>query len=166
MQIQQIPLKEANIFIVQYHRHHRQIQGYKFSIGLYDGDNLVGCAVVGRASGRKLDNKLTCEVTRLCLKDGIPNGCSMLLARCARIAKEMGYTKILTFILQSESGVSLKASGWMLEADNVGKKEWNSSKGINRTSKTIDLFGVHKKYPNELKQRWVKLLKQETICTR
>ena len=48
------------------------------------------------------------------------NVCSFLYSRAARIAKEMGYAKIITYILESEPGTSLKAAGWVLEADGVG----------------------------------------------
>lgn len=37
----------------------------------------------------------------------------------------MGYTKIITYILESELGTSLKASGWEKEADGVGGSNWN-----------------------------------------
>src|ERR1019366_9246947 len=39
---------------------------------------------------------------------------------CARIAKEMGYDKIQTYILDAESGVSLRATGWTLEKTGCG----------------------------------------------
>jgi hypothetical protein len=59
----------------------------------------------------------------------------------------------------SEAGISLKASGWDLEAANVGGTSWNSSGSIIRTAETVDLFGTYKKYPAEMKQRWSKVLR-------
>lgn len=41
-------------------------------------------------------------MTRLCT-DGIANGCSFLYSRCARIAKLMGYQKIITYTLATET---------------------------------------------------------------
>ena len=117
-------------------------------------------AICGRPVGRKLDDGLTIEVARLCVKAGIPNGCSKLYAASGRIAKEMGYNKIITYILMSEGGISLKASGWDLEAANVGGKSWNSSGNIIRSDEISDLFGTTKKYPAEMKQRWSKLLRK------
>jgi hypothetical protein len=58
-----------------------------------------------------LDDGKTAEVTRLCT-DGYINACSFLYGAAARVAKEMGYTKIITYILESEDGASLRASGW------------------------------------------------------
>jgi hypothetical protein len=59
----------------------------------------------------------------------------------------MGYTKIQTYILQSEPGTSLKASGWIMEAVTNGG-QWKRNDGVvNRTDQ-----------PTEAKQRWVRFL--------
>lgn len=155
LRIKPIELKEANKFIVRLHRHHKEVQGHKFSIGCLSNDTLAGVAVCGRPVSRHLDTGLILEVTRLCT-DGTKNVCSKLYAACARIAKELGYDKIQTYILKSETGLSLKASGWECENNDVGGKAWNSSGKTKRTSSTINLFGEEKKYPNEKKQRWIK----------
>lgn len=42
-------LREANAYIEQYHRHHGPVVGHKFSIGLSDGEKIVGVAIVGHA---------------------------------------------------------------------------------------------------------------------
>lgn len=73
-----------------------------------------------------------------------------------RIAKELGYDRIITYILESETGISLKASGWKLEQEKCGGKQWTSHSNGLRTSETTDLFGTTKKYPQELKSRWSK----------
>lgn len=83
-----------------------------------------GVAVTGRPVSRHLDDGLTAEVTRLCT-DGYPNTCSFLYAACARIAKEMGYEKILTYTLASENGASLRASGWRCADGLRGGGNWN-----------------------------------------
>lgn len=41
-------LREANAYVEQYHRHHGPVVGHKFSIGLSDGEKIVGVAIVGR----------------------------------------------------------------------------------------------------------------------
>jgi hypothetical protein len=43
--------------------------------------------------------------------DGTPNACSFLYARTAKIARLMGYTKVITYTLTSEGGASLRAVG-------------------------------------------------------
>jgi hypothetical protein len=156
LEVRPITLRKANAFVVKFHRHHKEVVGAKFAIGLFCECDMQGVAICGRPVGRKLDDGLTIEVTRLCVIEGLQNGCSKLYAACSRISKEMGYKKIISYILMSESGTSLKASGWILESDNVGGKSWNSSGNIIRTDETTTLFGTVKKYPAELKQRWSK----------
>lgn len=157
MQILPLTLKTANVFIEQYHRHHKAVQGHKFSIGVKCDNELRGVAICGRPVSRHLDNGLTLEVTRLCTNGG-KNVCSKLYATCARIAELMGYEKIITYTTNEEKGISLKASGWQCESVNVGGKYWNSSGKIVRNTENITLFGVEKKYPNLLKNRWGKIL--------
>jgi hypothetical protein len=158
LDVKPISIRLANAYVEKFHRHHKQVQGAKFAIGIFcKCDILQGVAICGLPVGRKLDDGLTCDVVRLCVKEGVKNGCSKLYAACSRIAKEMGYNKIQTYILMSEAGVSLKASGWVLEAENVGGLSWNSSGNIIRTAETVDLFGTYKKYPAEMKQRWSKV---------
>jgi len=163
MDIRPIELKNANRFILKLHRHHSRVQGHKFSIGLFEAEAMRGVAVCGRPIGRRLDDGMTLEVTRVCT-DGMQNACSKLYGACARIARELGYAKIITYILEKEAGTSLKASGWQCEANGVGGKSWNSSGKMIRTDEVTDLFGTKKKYPNELKQRWAKRLRQ-SVCT-
>ena len=111
LEICPMTLKEANAYVEQYHRHHKPVVGHKFSIGCSDGEKIVGVAIVGRPVARHLDDGWTLEVSRLCT-DGTRNACSMLYAAAWRAARAMGYKRLVTYILESESGVSLKASGW------------------------------------------------------
>lgn len=106
-----ITLAEANMFVKQHHRHHKPVVWHKFSIGVSDGEKVVGVAIVGRPVSRYLDDGWTLEVTRCCT-DGTKNACSMLYGAAWRAAKAMGYKKIVTYILESENGSSLKASGY------------------------------------------------------
>lgn len=104
-------LKEANAFVEQHHRHHGPVTGHKFSIGLTDGERIVGVVIVGRPVARFLDDGWTLEVNRCCT-DGTKNACSMLYSAAWRAARAMGYKKLITYILENESGASLKASNW------------------------------------------------------
>lgn len=156
LMIRPISLKEANAYVVNYHRHHDKVQGHKFSIGVYDQDKLCGVAIVGNPVSRHMMDGLTLEVNRLCT-DGTKNACSILYARCAKIAKDMGYKKIITYILESESGISLVASGWKCEAENVGGLSWDC-KSRPRVIEEETLFGTIKKYPQEMKKRFSKVL--------
>lgn len=138
-----VTLRFANGYIKAFHRHHGQVRGCKFTIAVQDDDgHVVGVAVVGRPVARKLDDKMTAEVTRLCT-DGTPNACSMLYAACWRAAKAMGYRRMVTYILSEEAGVSLKASGWVLVAASIGGGSW-SRDGREREDK----------HPLDAKDRW------------
>ena len=120
-----LSLKEANTYVANYHRHHGKVQGYKFAVGAIDRNNeLHGVAIAGRPVARFLDDGRTLEVTRLCT-DGTINLCSFLYSACARIAKEMGYKKIITYILETEPGTSLRAAGWICTG-KAGGQSWNN----------------------------------------
>jgi len=111
--LQPITYKEACEFVRRYHRHHLPPQGWKFGIAANDGDKIVGVVTVGRPVARMLDDGLTLEVTRCCT-DGTKNACSILYGAARRAAWELGYKRLFTYILASENGASLKASGYKL----------------------------------------------------
>ena len=141
-----INLKTANAFVQQYHRHHKPTRGHKFSIGVSEDGALVGVAVCGRPVARRLDDGYTLEVNRLCT-DGTPNACSILYAAAYRAARAMGYNKVITYILDTESGVSLRASGWRC-AGLAGGREWT---GKRRPPEPL--------YPAQMKYRYEKALR-------
>ena len=151
-----LTLTEANQFIEKYHRHHHKVPRDKFRVGCEVGGKLVGVATVGQPLARLLCDGYTLEVTRLCT-DGTKGVCSFLYSRCARIAKEMGYKKIITYILESEDGTSLKASGWHCEVEKCGGGSWNVPSRPREVVVTT-LFGEVQKYPIGKKQRWAKIL--------
>ena len=153
--IKPITLKGANEYVINHHRHHSKVQGHKFSLSVWENDRLCGVAIVGHPQSRRIDNSNTLEVLRLCT-DGTYNACSILYARCAKIGKDMGYSKIITYILESESGTSLKASGWHCEEERCGGLHWTGEREKER-HKQIS-FLPEKETPKEMKQRWVKEL--------
>ena len=118
-----ITLAEANEFVRLHHRHHGEVVGHKFSIAVADGEEIVGVAIVGRPVARGMDNGLTLEVTRCCT-DGTQNACSMLYGACWRAAKAMGYKKLISYVLASESGTSIEAAGWRV-VGKVNGRSWS-----------------------------------------
>ena len=50
----------------------------------------------------------------------IGHACSFLYARAAAAAKALGYWRIITYILESEDGTSLKAAGWIYHGITSG----------------------------------------------
>ncbi len=142
-----IELSEANKFVNELHRHHEAVYRDKFRCGAIDENGRL-CAVIqaARPVSRRLDDGKTIEVVRLC-SDGYKNACSFLYSKMARVAAELGYKKIITYILESESGASLKASGWKFENDCCGGGSWNVPSRPRKTTA-----------PQCKKQRWVKYL--------
>jgi hypothetical protein len=116
--------REAFEFVSTFHRHHKKPVGSVFQIGLTCENEIVGVVIVGRPVSRHLQDGMTLEVTRLCVKDGIKNGCSMLYSAAWRVTKNLGYQKLITYILNTESGISLNASGWKLIGERGGGS-WN-----------------------------------------
>ena len=124
-----ITLKQANIIVGAMHRHHKPVQGHRFSIGLQkENGDVAGVIIVGRPVARKTDQYTVAEVTRLAT-DGSKNACSILYAAAARAADAMGFYKIQTFILEDEPGISLKASGWTFAGHSSGGSGWQSRGG-------------------------------------
>ena len=138
MRLVPVSLKAANTFVAEHHRHHKPVVGHKFSIGCAQEGRLVGVAIVGRPVSRYLDNGLTLEVNRLCTT-GEKNVCSMLYAAAARAAKAMGYQKIITYTLDTEPGISLRAAGWVC-AGPAGGERWTGQRRPD-----VDLYPAQKK---------------------
>ena len=118
-----LPLDEANAFVAKHHRHHKPVQGYKFAIGAAKDGHIVGVIIAGRPVSRHLDNGWTLEVTRAC-SDGTRNVNSFLYGRVTKAAAAMGYTRIVTYTMQGESGASMRAVGWR-EIGLCGGGLWN-----------------------------------------
>lgn len=114
-----IDLGEANAFVSEHHRHHREVLGHKFSLGAALGDKIVGIAIIGRPVARLRDDGLTLEITRLAT-DGTKNACSFLYGASARAAFALGYKRIGTYILASELGASLTAANWRKVGETRG----------------------------------------------
>lgn len=144
MEIRPITLKAANAFVGRYHRHHKPVTGCKFAISCYDNDNLVGVAICGRPVSRILDDGVTLEVNRCCT-DGTKNACSMLYGATCRTAKAMGYKRVITYTLQSEPGISLRAAGFYCDGV-AGAPVWTGKRS-----------GRNNGVPPEYKTRWIKI---------
>lgn len=118
-------LREANAFVERFHRHSGPVQGHKFSIGVRSGRRLAGIAIAGRPVARARDDGRTLEVLRVCVREDAPsNACSMLYGACWRAGRAMGYRRAITYTLQSESGASLRASGFQVIGE-VRRQSWS-----------------------------------------
>lgn len=141
-----ISLKEANAYVERYHRHHKPVVGHKFSIAAAVDGEIVGVAIVGRPVSRYLDDGWTLEVNRLCT-NGYRNACSFLYSAAWRAARNLGYKKLITYILESESGTSLKAAGWKC-VGKAGGERWTGKR-----RPEVDLYLAQLKLRFEVERR-------------
>lgn len=144
--IRPIHLAQAKIFVEKYHRHNIPPVGGKFAIACWNNDELCGVAICGRPVSRYSDDGNTLEIYRNCT-DGTRNACSKLYGACQRIARDMGYRKIITYTLASENGASLKAANFR-NCGEAGGKEWTGSRKRN-----------YYIAPHEMKTKWLYLTK-------
>ena len=120
-----VSYRDACGFVAMWHRHHAPPRGMKFAVGAADeGCVLRGVAIAGRPVARLLDNGQTLEVTRV-TTDGCADACSMLYGACWRAAKALGYTRMVTYTQQGESGASLRAAGWRVLAERPAHSGWD-----------------------------------------
>ena len=145
--MQAVPLtqKQAAEYVAANHRHHKPTRGDVFRIGAEQDGVIVGVIQCGRPSARCLQDGRTLEATRLCT-DGTKNACSFLYSAAARVARELGYKRIVTYTLETENGASLKAAGWKLDGMTTGGT-WDTP-ARRRTDKA----------PTCPKKRWIKYL--------
>lgn len=148
MTVVPLTLKAANDAVVRWHRHHGALPGGLdyFRIGVVDDDGeLRGVAIITRPTNRNSDDGITCEVSRVAT-DGSKNACSALYGACARIAREMGFKRVITYTLESEGGASLRAAGWAVTKNGI-ESFWQSHQSKGRTVKPREHYA-------EKKQRW------------
>ena len=127
-----ISISDAREFVNNFHRHNKAPQGGLYAVAASDGERMVGVAIVGRPVARPLDDGQTAEVTRVCVLDDAPKGaCSFLYARCWQAARALGWSRLVTYTLQSESGASLRGAGWKVVAELKARNPagWQSRPG-------------------------------------
>lgn len=147
LDIRPIHLKPAREYVSAYHRHNIPPVGGKFAIACYTDGRICGVAICGRPVSRALDDGGTLEIYRNCT-DGTRNACSKLYGACIKIARAMGYGKVITYTLASEIGTSLRASNFACEG-YAGGAEWT---GARKRDYYVS--------PPERKLRWVYDLKK------
>lgn len=126
--------EQAKAYVDSFHRHHGSSVQARFSLAAVDEASAVRAVVmVGRPVARLLDDGWTLEVNRLA-SDGCENACSALYGAARRVAKEMGYRKLITYIREDEPGTSLRAAGWKFE-EAIRARSWNMP-GRERQDKT------------------------------
>jgi hypothetical protein len=113
LEIVPMTIKDAKRYLKKHHRTHKPCEGGLFALGVADDGRLCGVAVIGRPISRiRQDNEpFTVELTR-CATDGTPNANSKLYRAAWRAARQLGWRKIITKTLPSESGSSPRGAGY------------------------------------------------------
>lgn len=155
-----ITLRVARRFIAEHHRHNAPPRGWLFGVQLIVNlpdcakPQTVGVGIASRPVARALDDGTTLEITRLCLVEGAPkNAASRLYGALCRAGAALGYTRAITYTLASEAATSVRAAGFVLDAELDARDEWTPQEGVNRRQR--DLFGDELR-PAEAKVRWVR----------
>lgn len=107
MSIVLLELEDANRFANEFSLPLRVVNSCEFAIGTVDGaGDLHGVAVC-----TDTDNKKTLEINYICT-DGWYNASFVLCEACCRFAKNMGYTKIITYTATHDNDKALKHHGF------------------------------------------------------
>lgn len=125
MHLVPVTVKDAESFVQEWHRHSPPIRNVKFCVGVANDGILVGVAMAGHPVARHYCDGRTLEVRRVAT-DGHPNACSMLYGACVRAGYALGYTRLITYTLESEAGSSLRAAGWRVIAERPARKGWDT----------------------------------------
>lgn len=138
MRLTPCSVSDARRFVAAFHRHNRPPAGGVFAVGLEHDAVLIGVAIAGRPVARALDDGRTLEVTRCCTSPDAPKGAvSCLYGACRRAAGALGYARLLTYTLASESGASLRGVGWQQTAFLQARGGWSCPSRL-RGAGTVD----------------------------
>jgi hypothetical protein len=125
--VRPVSYRQARDFAAAHHRHPAPPRRHRFSLGLTNRTGtLLGVAMVGRPATGYLDDGLTAEITCLAT-DGSGHACAVLLAAAWRVARRMGYRRMITSTGVEEIGAALRAAGWTAVADLPAVSGWDAS---------------------------------------
>jgi hypothetical protein len=149
-----VTLTDAKRLVNSHHSHNEMTerQTWKFGTGIAVDGELVGVAMVGRPTGRGLDQYLDVEITRVCITERgrYRNAASMLYGAACRMAAAGGYRTAYTYTLEEEDAASVRAAGFVLDAELEERETWSSP---SRPRYEETLFGPRKR-PTGKKRRW------------
>lgn len=125
--------------------------------GLFVDEELVAVVTAGYPVARALNDGRTLEVNRVCVNGEIRNANSALYGAIGRAAKALGWQRLVTYTLQTESGASLRGAGFEDVAYLDARGSWaHDSK--QRVAYDENLFGERRLAQNQAKIRWERML--------
>ena len=127
----------AIAFVAKVHRRLPRVQGAMWGVSVINGDDeVVGVAIVGHPSQEQTTRTNEhLRVLRVAVREGQPNGCSMLYGACWRAARAMGALRMDTHTHLDEPGTSLRAAGWISGGLTEGREHDRPSR---RRPKAVD----------------------------
>ncbi len=147
-----ITMQDAKSYIARWHRHNIPPVSGLFAAAVEVDGEIVGVATVGRPTARMLQDGWTAEITRAAT-DLTKNANSKLYGACLRACRALGYRRVFTYTLKEETGASLRAVGFVVDAELPARKTWSCP---SRPRTQTDLFGNERR-PAGPKLRWVKM---------
>lgn len=126
---------DSRAFVARHHRHSNPPAPASsiFQVAVAnEEEEVVGVAIAGPPSARKLWDGYTIEVLRVATT-GDHNAPSMLYGACCRAARALGYRRAITYTLWEESGASLRAAGWTRDGE-AGGGSWRRDESRPRAS--------------------------------
>lgn len=129
LRLEPVDFATARDFIRDHHRHCAPPVGWKYGAAVFNGLERIGVVTAGRPVSAELARQGCIEVNRVCVRGTQPhalveNACSMLYGYACREAFRRGYSRVVTYTLASERGVSLRAAGFVPVARSEGGT-WN-----------------------------------------
>lgn len=153
MEVRPTTLNSARGFLAEHHRHlRRELVGWLFGLEVWVDDERIAIACAGRPKARHLQDGVTLEVTRVCVKGEAgahPNACSMAYGALGRAAKALGYHRVITYTRADEDAVSVRAAGFVrYDGESERGGEWARPSRSRAPSEDVSP-----------KHRWVRLLR-------
>lgn len=120
LRVEPITVKAAQAVVAELHRHLPRVQGGLFATSVVDEQGgLRGVAIAGNPA-RVWQGLGIVYITRVAVRDGSNNACSMLYGSICRAAQALGYREAWTYTLPEEPGTSLRAAGFTYEGLTSG----------------------------------------------
>lgn len=156
LQRRPITLRDAQTFISQHHRHSDPPQGWLCGVSVWNNETIVAVGVLGRPVAQQLQDGQTAEITRVATIEA-NNVATMIYGALCRVAEGLGYTRVISYTLASETGATLRAAGFTYAATVDARASW--SRPNRERPDQLNLFGFRPRRDPGAKVRWERHLR-------